>query len=86
MQFSGVFGRFRISGVVPNDLVPELAVFVEDTRLGIDEAVRLDVINDVVTRDFEVKLFGVHGKRGDDWMPRAKNYTPLPVGVKGSAC
>ena len=60
MQFCGVFSRFRISGVVPDDLIPELAVFVEDTRLGIDEAVRLDVINDVVTWDLEVKLFGVH--------------------------
>ena len=60
MQFCGVLSRFRVSGVVPDDVVPELAVFVEDTRLGIDEAVRLDVINDVVTWDLEVKLFGVH--------------------------
>ncbi len=60
MQFCGVFGRFRVSGVVPDDVVPELAVLVEDTRLGIDEAVRLDVINDVVTWDLKVKLFGVH--------------------------
>jgi hypothetical protein len=45
---------------VPDDLIPELAVFVEHTRFGIDEAVRVDVINDVVTSNLEVKLFGVH--------------------------
>jgi hypothetical protein len=60
LQFRGVLSRFRVSGVVPDDLIPELAVFVEYTRLGIDEAVRVDVINDVVTSDLEVKLFGVH--------------------------
>ena len=62
---------------MPDDVVPELAVFVENTRLGIDEAVRLDVINDVVTGDLEVKAFGVHGETG--WRldaPCQQLYTP----------
>ena len=47
---------------MPVDLVPDVAVLLEEASLGIKEAVRLDVIDDVVIFDLEVILLGVHGE------------------------
>ena len=45
---------------MPLDLVPDMAVLLESTSLGVKEAVSLNEVKNVGVLDFEVILFGVH--------------------------
>ena len=45
---------------MPADLIPDVAVFLEGTSFGINEAVCLDEVNDVVTFYREVEVFSFH--------------------------
>ncbi len=47
---------------MPLDLVPEVAVLLEGTSLGVKEAVGINEVKDVGFSDFEVIAFGVHGE------------------------
>lgn len=45
---------------MPADLIPDVAVFLKGTSFGINEAVCLDKVNDVVTFYGEVEVFSFH--------------------------
>jgi len=60
LQFRGVNVRFRVCCVEPGHLVPFMAVFIEQSRLGINKAVGVNVINDIATEDLKVKAFCFH--------------------------
>ena len=53
--------RIGVRSVFPDDVVPQLAVFLKGTSFGINVGISLDVVPDVVRWDLEVKLFSVHG-------------------------
>ena len=60
LKIRGVFFRDGVAGVMPAEFVPDVAVFLEGTSLGINEAVCLDKVHDVVTFNGEVEVFSFH--------------------------
>ena len=66
---------------MPLDLVPEVAVLIEGTSLGIKEAVGIDEVKNVGVPDFEVIAFGVH-----DQLVIEITWIPLLSGKLQTSC
>lgn len=60
MKIRGVFFWGGVSGVVPAEFAPNMAVLLKGASLGINKAVRLDKVDDVVAFYGEVEVFGFH--------------------------